>query len=70
MENNSMLMRILMFIGFLFVAGIILNLVLGIAGSLIAFVFLWDSPINRNRTCTLVNRRFNKTQQSSLLLIL
>ncbi|EOT40187.1 MULTISPECIES: hypothetical protein [Enterococcus] len=45
MENNSMLMRILMFIGFLFVAGIILNLVLGIAGSLIAFVFRFGIPL-------------------------
>lgn len=39
MENNSMLMRILMFIGFLFVAGIVLNIVLGIAGSLLALAF-------------------------------
>ena len=45
LSNQSSLVKILAVVGLLVVAGFVLNVVLGIAGGLIALFFRWGIPL-------------------------
>ncbi|MDT2757966.1 hypothetical protein P7G51_11295 [Enterococcus asini] len=45
LSNQSTLVKILAVVGFLVVAGFVLNVVLGIAGGLIGLFFRWGIPL-------------------------
>lgn len=45
LSNQSTLVKILAVVGLLVVAGFVLNVVLGIAGGLIALFFRWGIPL-------------------------